>query len=233
MAGVVLPTRIFTTGEIHTAGHHNANINAALQVLADLLTGDDSTTDITIAAPITFTGALVTMSGNLTVNGTLVAKSAKIVPFAAVSMYFTASNGATPVQDSGTNRFEMECANNVENGVVLDGIVMTDNYNGGSIAIKVLWYAPVEVIGDVHWELKGRGYRDGLAHDLALSSIDTATTTVPGTAGEIQESSFTWSSSLPQAGDKVYMELRRLGGNAADTLDDDVRVRDADVAYVG
>lgn len=105
---------------------------------------------------------------------------------------------------------------------------MPQNYSSGPIA-KIQYKMASAVSGAVVFEVRLMAVSDGDAQDIDADSFATtntsATTTVPATAGYLDEISVTLTNADSiAAGDFVIVYLRRDSDNAADNAAGDVEV---------
>lgn len=99
------------------------------------------------------------------------------------------------------------------------------NYAGGSITIKVQWFANA-TSGNVVWDFQATTVASGGNLGTAVSSRGTVTAATNGTANRKNEATITWSSSLPAAGDELLVLFKRDADNGSDTLAVDAELLD-------
>jgi len=105
-------------------------------------------------------------------------------------------------------------------------IQLPDDYNGGTITAKV-WWSTTSVTGNaVLWSVQARVYHDGDALDAAWGTAQVIADTNLG-ADTRMISAATPAITIantPAAGDELQVRIQRTPGEAADTLDDLVRL---------
>lgn len=111
---------------------------------------------------------------------------------------------------------------------------MPDDYSSTPV-LKINYAATSATSGDVVWACQVMAVSSGDSQDVDTASyaaINSATDTVPGTAGHLKSASIsiTNNDSLA-AGDHVFLKLFRDADNASDTAAGDIELISARLEY--
>ena len=112
---------------------------------------------------------------------------------------------------------------------------MPDDYASASI-VKIAFKMTSATSGAVKWGAQIAAVTPGDAVVInsakAFATVNTATTTVPGTVGYVTESSITMSNDdSVAAGDFVVLRISRVAADAADTATGDAELVQAGLSY--
>lgn len=115
-----------------------------------------------------------------------------------------------------------------EYAAVTRAVAMPQQYAAGALT-ALIGYISGATTGDIVWEVYVEAVTDGDATDLdsttSFDTVNTATVTVPGTAGHLDVASITLTNKdSVAAGDLVRFLLRRDSDAAGDTAAADARV---------
>lgn len=111
------------------------------------------------------------------------------------------------------------------------------NYGSGNITCDFLWYAENATSGVVRWEAAIAAITpDTDSQDVttkALATVQTVDDTHLGTVGKRVHLASVTISNLDSvaAGDLVWVRVRRIGSNAADTMANDAWLLQARLTY--
>ncbi len=111
---------------------------------------------------------------------------------------------------------------------------MPDDYASGPVA-KLQWAAASATSGAVVWDVRVSATSPGDAQDVDaqdFASANTATATVPGTAGHLAETSVTLTNAdTLAAGDLVMVRVARAAASGSDTATGGAELLAVAVAY--
>jgi hypothetical protein len=111
---------------------------------------------------------------------------------------------------------------------------MPADYASSPVA-KVQYKAASATSGDVIWDVRICAVSDGDSTDIdaeVFASANTATVTVPGTAGHLDEASVTLTNAdSVAAGDFVVVRLCRTGSSGSDTATGDAEFIGMAITY--
>jgi hypothetical protein len=111
------------------------------------------------------------------------------------------------------------------------------NYGSGTYSVDLHFYADTATTGDTKWDVAFAAITPDVdTQDVETKALNTATTgtkTHPGTVGQrLQKLSITGVSADSAAvGDAIWIRIRRLGADAADTMTGDALLVHAYVSY--
>lgn len=111
---------------------------------------------------------------------------------------------------------------------------MPDDYASTPIA-KLQWLAASATSGAVVWDVRISATSPGDSQDVDaqdFASANTATTTVPGTAGYLAETSITLTNADSlAAGDFVVVRVARTAADGSDTATGDAELLAVSISY--
>lgn len=111
---------------------------------------------------------------------------------------------------------------------------MPDDYASGLVA-KLQWLAASATSGAVVWDVRVSATTPADSQDVDaqdFASANTATTTVPGTAGYLAETSITLTNAdSVAAGDFVVVRVARAAADGADTATGDAELVAVSLSY--
>jgi hypothetical protein len=111
---------------------------------------------------------------------------------------------------------------------------MPDDYASTPVA-KIQWKAASATSGAVVWDVRISATTPGDSQDVDaqdFASANTSTTTAPGTAGYLAETSVTLSSEdALAAGDLVVVRVARAAADGADTATGDAELVAVSISY--
>lgn len=112
---------------------------------------------------------------------------------------------------------------------------MPDDYASAPV-VKIAWKATSATTGGVVWGVQIAAVTPGDTVNLnsakAFATVNTAGTTVPGTAGYLTETSITLTNAdSVAAGDFVVMRVSRVAADGSDTATGDAEMLQAGLSY--
>ena len=112
---------------------------------------------------------------------------------------------------------------------------MPTNYDGGSLSVSFYWLLVTTTNANIDLAPTINSASDNDVFDAAMLAVVTAGAQTYGgvthAAGDVAVTTVTWSSNKPTAGDIVSFRLRRRGGQAGDTVNEDVKCLGVKIEY--
>ncbi|WP_113699191.1 hypothetical protein [Nonomuraea lactucae] len=111
------------------------------------------------------------------------------------------------------------------------------SYGSGNLTVDLIWYAVNATTGVVRWEVAIAAITpESDSQDVETKSLATAHTvddTHLGTTSKRLHKATITVSNLDSvaAGDEVYVRVRRIGSNAADTMANDAALTEVRISY--
>lgn len=103
-------------------------------------------------------------------------------------------------------------------------------YNGGAITVRLHWLI-TGASQAVRWEVDVLAVEAGEDPDAAVANVASLSATSNGTSLRMTNSTITWSSSLPTAGDMLLFRIRRDPTHAGDTSTATAKLREVIVEF--
>jgi len=157
------------------------------------------------------------------------------ISFDALDLLATTTAGAV----SGTAELTLK---QIDHFVFVDGsttnvtlkVKLPNNFNNGTIQVRLYWYVNAATAGDVQWEVKGVALGNGNLFSTAFGTPIPYTDSGVSTTDAIVVGGLSGAVTIgntPADNDSIYINIARLGGDVLDTLTDSVRLISGKIQY--
>ena len=103
-----------------------------------------------------------------------------------------------------------------------------DSYDGSNINVTMYYLLNSTTNANIFDALAGLNRSNNDIHDVAFNTITSSSAKTYGSAshssGDLFIAEYSWSSNLPSSRDLEIIRYRRLGGNAGDTVNEEVKL---------